>query len=165
MGSALAADAASADHWAPLQRFVGDWAGEASGQSGTGTVARSYRWVMRGRYLYETNESRYPPSERKPAGEVHEHWSMFSYDKARKLLMLRQFHVESFINTYAQVGPAEGGDLVFESEQFENFSNSWKARERYEFVSDNEFIETFELAAPGKPYQVYSRNHLRRVSK
>ena len=90
---------------------------------------------------------------------------MFSYDKARKLLMLRQFHVESFINTYAQVGPAEGGDLVFESEQFENFSNSWKARERYEFVSDNEFIETFELAAPGKPYQVYSRNHLRRVSK
>jgi len=38
-------------------------------------------------------------------------------------------------------------------------------RERYEFVSDNEFIETFELAAPGKPYQAYSRNQCRRVSK
>jgi hypothetical protein len=40
-----------------------------------------------------------------------------------------------------------------------------KARETYEFMSDDEFVETFELAAPGKPFQVYSRSHLKRVSK
>lgn len=55
--------------------------------------------------------------------------------------------------------------LVFESEAFENFSNSWKARESYEFLSNDEFIETFELAAPGKAFQVYSRNHFKRVVK
>jgi hypothetical protein len=30
---------------------------------------------------------------------------------------------------------------MFESESFENFSNAWKARESYEFLSDVEFIE------------------------
>lgn len=43
--------------------------------------------------------------------------------------------------------------IVVESEAFENFSNSWKARETYEFASEDEFVETFELAPPGKPYQ------------
>jgi hypothetical protein len=29
-------------------------------------------------------------------------------------------------------------------------------------ISPDEFVETFELAAPGKQFQVYSRNHFRR---
>ncbi|MND02594.1 hypothetical protein D3C83_220290 [compost metagenome] len=53
--------------------------------------------------------------------------------------------------------------MVFDSESFENFDNSWKARETYDFVSPDEFVETFELAPPGKPFEVYSRNRFRRV--
>lgn len=41
----------------------------------------------------------------------------------------------------------------------------WKARETYQFVSDDEFVETFELAPPGKPYQPYSRALLKRVRR
>lgn len=112
------------------------------------------------RYIHEANTSRYPPQEKNKSGEVHEHWGIFSYDRLRKLLVLRQFHIEGFVNTYRQVVAAEGGaSLVFESEAFENFSNSWKAREIYEFLSDDEFIETFELAAPNKPFELYGRNH------
>ena len=33
----------------------------------------------------------------------------------------------------------------------------------YEFISNDEFIETFELAPAGKPFEVYSRNHFKRV--
>ena len=54
---------------------------------------------------------------------------------------------------------------MFESETFENFSNAWKARESYEFLSDDEFIETLELAPPDKSFQVYSRNHFKRVAR
>lgn len=43
---------------------------------------------------------------------------------------------------------------VFESESFENFSNSWEARKTCEFRSDDEFIENFELAPPGQPLTV-----------
>jgi hypothetical protein len=164
-GTACAADP-EADQWLPLRRFIGEWSGTASGEAGDGAVTRKYTFVMSHRFVHESNTSRYPPQEKNKSGEVHEHWGIFSYDKVRKLLVLRQFHVEGFVNTYRQAGTAQDpASLVFESEAFENFSNSWKARETYAFMSDDEFVETFELAAPGKPFQVYSRNHFKRVSK
>ena len=146
--------------------MIGEWNGTASGRAGDGTVTRKYAFVMSGRFIHESNTSRYPPQERNKSGEVHEHWGIFSYDKVRKALVLRQFHVEGFVNTYRRAVVAEDpAKLIFESETFENFSNSWKARETYEFVSDDEFIETFELAPPGKAFELYSRNHFKRVSK
>lgn len=30
-------------------------------------------------------------------------------------------------------------------------------------MSNDEFVEIFELAAPGKPYEVYSRNQFQRI--
>jgi hypothetical protein len=152
-----------ADPWKPLERFVGAWQGTATGQAGEGTVVRTYTKVMGGRFIQEVNTSTYPPQEKNKKGEVHEHSGMFSYDKQRKALMLRQFHIEGFVNTYKQVSEAGAVKLVFESENFENFNNSWKARETYEFDGDDRFVETFELAPPGKDFQVYSRTELKRA--
>ena len=158
--------AAQADPWMAIRRMVGEWSGTSSGQPGDATVVRRYAFVLNDRYLHETNTSEYPPQERNKKGERHEHWSLFSHDKQQKALVLRQFHVEGFVNTYRQVvaeGPAN--TVVFESVAFENLPADWKARETYEFVGDDEFIETFELAPPGKPYQTYSRAQLNRVRR
>lgn len=164
VASPARAEGQAADPWQPVLRLVGQWSGTASGEAGQGQVAREYTRVLKDRYVRETNTSTYPPQERNKAGETHEHWSMFSYDKQRKLLVLRQFHVEGFVNTFRFSPESSSADrVVFDSENFENFSNSWKARETYEFVGDSEFVETFELAPPGKPYQVYSRTQLKRV--
>ncbi|NRF71622.1 hypothetical protein HLB44_32005 [Aquincola sp. S2] len=152
-----------ADPWRPIQRLLGDWVGTTEGQAGTASVSRRYAQVLRGRFVHETNMSTYPPQERNKAGEVHEHTGMFSHDKARKVLVLRHFHIEGFVNTYRQVSEPGAALLVFESEVFENFNNAWKARETYEFTGDDEFVETFELAPPGKPFQVYSRTQLKRM--
>lgn len=163
----LAAAAEPAEHWQPLARLIGTWSGTSTGAAGEGRVQRSYAFVMDGRYVQETNTSTYPVQEKNPKGEVHEHWGMFSFDKQRKAVVLRQFHIEGFVNTYRRVDvPANSpAALMFESESFENFNNAWKARETYEFLSDNEFVETFELAAPGQPYKVYSRTTLKRAGK
>jgi hypothetical protein len=166
LAGATRAGEQEADQWLPLRRLIGEWTGTASGNAGDGTVTRKYVLVMNDRFVHETNVSRYPPQEKNKSGEVHEHWGIFSFDKTRKLIVLRQFHVEGFVNTFRQAVPTESpASLVFESEAFENFSNSWKARESYEFVSNDEFIETFELAPPGKPFQLYSRNHFKRSLK
>lgn len=160
---AHAADAA-ADAWRPVERLVGDWRGSSTGEAGSAEVVRSYRKLMNGRYLQETHTSTYPPQPRNPKGEVHEHLSLISHDRQRQTLVLRQFHIEGFVNTYRlSAEPAADGKLVFESEHFENFSNAWKARETYEFTGDDQVVETFELAPPGKPFQVYSRTELRRA--
>jgi hypothetical protein len=57
------------------------------------------------------------------------------------------------------------GRLVFTSESFENFDNSWRAREIYEIRSPDEFVEIFELQAPGKGFEVYSRNTFKRATR
>jgi hypothetical protein len=158
---AVAADA-QPDPWSSVRFLVGTWAGEAQGEPGKGSVERSYEFVLGGKFIEERNTSRYDAKAGK-AQEVHLHRSFISYDKAARKLMLRQFHVEGFVNLYAMnVATSSPTRLVFESVSFENFSNDWKARETYEIVSPDEFTEIFELAEPGKEFQVYSRNHFKR---
>ena len=113
--SARAADPV-ADAWEPVRRLVGNWSGTSTGQAGEGAVTRRYSWVLGNRYLQEINTSVYLPQEKNKKGERHEHWSMFSYDKGRKTIMLRQFHIEGFVNTFRSASPNDS--LVFQSESF-----------------------------------------------
>ena len=159
-----AADDVKPDPWQPVRFLVGAWKGTVTGESGTGTVERTYRFILNDKFIQEDNTSTYPPQEANKKGEVHHHLSIISYDRKRKTLMMRQFHEESFVNLYAMKPPAGSGSLlVFESENFENFDNAWKARETYEVLSPDEFTETFELAPPGKPFEIYSRNRFKRA--
>jgi hypothetical protein len=161
-----ASEQAKPDPWEPVRFLVGTWEGTAEGQAGAGTVRRVYAFVLKDRYLHETNVSTYPPQAASKEGEVHEHWSLFSYDRSRQALVLRQFHQEGFVNQYV-LTPSESrpGRLVFTSESFENFDNSWRARETYEIRSPDEFVEIFELQAPGKEFEVYSRNTFKRAER
>lgn len=160
---AIAKDDIKPDPWKSVRFMVGAWKGVAEGESGRGAVSRTYAFVLNDRFIEERNNSVYPPQEANKKGETHEHRSFLSYDRKRKTLMLRQFHQEGFVNLYALDGGASTDmRLVFNSENFENFDNSWKARETYEVISPDEFIETFELAEPGKEYLVYSKNHFTR---
>lgn len=153
------------EYWAPVKFLLGEWTGTVTGQAGNGTVVRRYDFILGQRFIRETSRSTYPPQQGNPQGEVHEHHGYFSYDKARKLIVMRQFHVEGFVNQYV-LAPDTGtmANVVFDSESFENFSNDWRARETYQILGPEEFVEIFELAPPGKDFEMYSRNHLRRVS-
>lgn len=162
-GAALGARAQDDDPFARIRFLEGQWRGTAEGESGKGTVERRYETVLGGRFLHERNVSDY--RDGRAEGEVHEHWSLFSFDEQRQRIVMRQFHVEGFVNQYVLSEELSTQDkLVFESERFENFSNDWRARETYELRGPDEVIEIFELARPGGELQVYSRNHLRRVA-
>src|SRR5260221_8254329 len=115
-GSASATDkAASENPWAPIQFLVGGWTGDSEGQPGKGSVKRTYRFVLADRFLHEQNVSTYPPQPKNEKGEVHEHWSFFSHDRARHTLVLRQFHQEGFVNQYAMTSGSPAGTGVFET--------------------------------------------------
>jgi hypothetical protein len=146
-----------------VRPLIGRWEGTASGQAGEGSVARSYEFVPGKRYLHERNTSVYPPQQKYKTGEVHQHWSFISCDRARQTLVMRQFHVEGLVDQYVfNPGASTATRLVFDSERFENFSNTWRASETYELLGPDEFVKTFELAPPDKPLQTYSRNHFKR---
>ncbi len=151
------------DPFAPLHYFVGTWRGDQSGEPGHGTVDRQYKFVLGGKFLQVRNRSTYPPQEKNKKGEVHQDMGMIGYDKARKKFVFRQFHVEGFVNTYVEQGSGDGKRLVFTSEAIENIAAGWRAREIYTILNDHEFTERFELAEPGKDFQLYSEAHLKRA--
>jgi hypothetical protein len=151
------------DPWSSLRFLEGTWIGTADGRFGSGTVERNYSFVLDGTYLHERNISTYPPQERNPSGEIHEHWSFFSYDRARGVHVLRQFHDEAIVNQLVLNTSLTTGDrIVFDTESIENFNVGWRAREAYRVISNDEFIEEFYLAAPGKEFELFNTNHFRR---
>ena len=151
------------DQWAPVRFLLGSWEGTQAGQPGTGTVRREYRLVLRDQFIEERNTSTYPPQEKNPKGEVHDHLSYFSFDRSRKRLVLRQFHVERFVVQYVQDTESSTGNVVFVSEALENTPPGWRTRETYIGHGPDEFEEIFELAQADKPFEVYSRSRLKRV--
>jgi hypothetical protein len=154
----------SADPWARVRGLEGEWVGTAEGEPGVGTVHRSYQFILGHRFLHERNVSAYAPKQPGTPGELHEHWSLISFDKRRKQLVLRQFHQEGFVNQYVLDGEqSRPGHLVFVSEALENLDSRWRARETYDVTADDRFVETFELAEPGKELQVYAKSSFTRV--
>jgi hypothetical protein len=163
---ALAQTAQKPDAWEPMKYFIGSWEGTSKGQPGNGTVEREYLFILNGKILQAKSKSTYAPQEKNPKGEVHEDLGLYSYDRARKKFVLRQFHVEGFVNQYISDSKSEDGKtLVFITESIENIPTGFKARETYRIVNDNEFMEVFELAEPGKAFEVYSETSFKRKGR
>jgi len=149
------------DIWEPVRFLVGTWEGEVSGQPGTGKSEREYRFALKGKFLEIRNKSVYPAQPKNPKGETHEDWGMISYNRATKKFVLRQFHVEGFVNQF--VGEVRADKSVqFVSESIENIPAGYRARETYTIISANEFVERFEMADPGKDFEVYSETRFKR---
>ena len=133
------------------------------GEPGQGVYERSYLFILNKRFIEIKNKSTYPPSDKHPTGEVHEDIGYFSYDNAKKTFMLRQFHLEGFVNEFRleNLSP-DKKTLVFITESIENIPAGYRARETYRIIGDDEIEETFEIGEPGKEFEVYSKVKLKR---
>jgi len=159
MGAWAGAQSPAADRFEEIAFLVGRWQGTSEGQPGKGSVTRTYERALNGRFIRVVNQSTYAPQEKNPKGEVHQDEGFVSFDSTRKRLVLRQFHVEGFVNQYVQ----EPGSLVFVSEAIENIPPGFRAKETYKQLGPDSFEETFELAEPGKEFALYSRTRFTRV--
>lgn len=153
----------ASDPWQPIRALLGSWDGDAKGEPGSGKCEREYRLTLEDRFIQVTNKSTYPPQGKNPKGEIHEDTGFISYDKAAKKLVMRQFHVEGFVNHYVLDSVSKDGrEVVFVTVAIENIPAGWRGRETYELVSADEFVETFALAEPGKDFETYSETRFRR---
>jgi hypothetical protein len=79
------------------------------------------------------------------------------------MFVFRQFHVEGFVSQYVMT--SAGSDrktIVFTSESIENIPAGYRSRETYKILGPDEFTEVFEIAEPGKEFEVYSESHFKR---
>jgi hypothetical protein len=151
------------DVWEPFKFFVGLWKGTGEGEPGKSKLEAEFKFVLNGRFLEVKGKAVFEPQEKNQKGEVHQDWGLFSYDRIRGKFVLRQFHVEGFVNQYVlDTLSSDGKTFVFLSESIENIPSGWKAKVTYKILNEDEFLLVFELAAPGKDLECYSQNHLKR---
>ena len=132
----------AADHLAPIAPFIGRWTGTSEGQRGKGTVGRDYEPALGSRFIRVRNRSTYPPQagvpttrtlrrgveEKNPRGEVHEDEGFFTFERARKRMLFRQFHIEGFVTIYVHDADAKPGTVSFTTEAIENIPPGHRAR-------------------------------------
>jgi hypothetical protein len=99
--------------------------------------------------------------QKNPKGEIHQDEGIFSFDRARKRLVFRQFHTEGFVNQYVEDSGSASKAIVFTSEAIENIPAGFRARATYTVLGPDAFEEVFELAEPGKSFELYSRRFTR----
>jgi hypothetical protein len=161
--SATAKPPEQSDPFRPLRPFLGKWEGDSQGEPGIGKMERDYGFVLGDKFVQVLNKAVYAPQKKNPKGETHEDFGFLGYDRGLKKLSFRQFHIEGFVVQYSLESISEDGrSFVFTSTSIENISPGWIARETYRFISDDEFIETFALAGPGKEFETYSETRFRR---
>jgi len=154
--SASLAQPARPDPLAPFAPLVGDWTGVGEGEPGTSAARRHAERIHDGRFIRIKGRSVYPKQEKNKSGEVHTSTDVWSYDKARKLIMLRQFDSLGFVSTYAQDKAASReSHIVLVSEHLENVPAGWKARYTYDLLAPDEYREHFELDPDGKGFKTY----------
>jgi len=152
------------DPFARVRFMAGTWKGENSGQPGNGTSERTYAFEFGEAFLVARNTAVYPPQPKNAKGETHRDTGFISYDRARKLLVFRQFHSEGFVNQYIlKLADGNADTVVFVTEAIENIAEGWQAKETYRRTGPDTMVETFELAAPGKQFETYSVCRLTRV--
>ena len=150
--------------WTPFNFFIGAWKGSGQGRQGHSYVERKYEFVLNKNFSFVQNKSVYDPQEKNQNGEIHEDWGLISYDRARETYVFRQFHIEGFVNQYDLDKIAEDGQSIsFVTEESESISPGWQARETYQILGPDEFVEIFELPVPDKNFEIYSAGHFQRV--
>ncbi len=151
------------DIWTPFRYFVGKWEGTGKGKSGDSKLQAEAKFVLNERYLELTGKLTFIPQDKSKKGEVYEDFSYLSYDRIRNKYVLRQFSAPGFVTQYVlDTLPPDGRTFVFLSEAMENLPPGFKARATYYILTKNEFRQTFELAAPGKDYELISESNIRR---
>ena len=151
------------DQWEIFRYFLGKWKGVGEGKPGLSMAERSYVLTLADQFIKIQDRSVYEPQETNPEGEVHEELGLISFDRGRSKYILREFHVEGFVNQYVLEECIDGTHLTFLTESIENIPPEWQARTTIEILSDDHFRERFDLAGPGKEWDCYITTEFQRI--
>ena len=148
-----------------LRVLLGEWRGVGDGKWGKSSAERTYSFVFDGIYVRGHGRSVYPRQDKNPSGEIHETVDMFSFDRNRNTIVLRQFDNEAFVTTYYLI-PAtlSPNKMEFMSEHLENVPVGWRARVLFDFKGEDEFHEYFELDTNKGSFERYLTTRFLRIS-
>lgn len=154
------------DVWEPVKFLLGKWEGQGEGKSGISKVWKEWHFILDGKFLHMKTKAVFEPQEKNPKGETHEDLGYFSYDGVGKQIVFRQFHVEGFIIQYVLESISDDGKtLTFAAEMIENGPPGLQAKLIFKTLDANTIEERFELAFPGREFDCFNTNIIKRKRK
>ncbi len=151
------------DRFTPLAWLVGEWQGYGKFTKRTTYVHRKYSYDLGGIYLVERTIDMFPPAEPSTDFEVHQDFVVYYRDTTAGDLRAKAFFVEAFV-TSETVRIGEGGQrIITESTQIENGPPGLRTRFILTRETDDRFKETFEIAKPGKEYELVEESVFKRL--
>ncbi len=132
----------------PLRKLAfleGSWAGTIDGTIGPATGKREYRFIVGGRFLLMMHDR--DPATRDASRDAYEEWSIFSFDTARGVIVVREFLAEGVVNQYACRIDAAPTRLACEGESVEGAAGL-TLKLAYDVADPDHFAETFEIFGP-----------------
>jgi hypothetical protein len=96
-GAAVQEQDSAADPWEPLRLLEGTWEAKIDGRLGQGAGQRSYEFIFDGVYLVSRHASVRLPQEKSPEGDHHRELGVYSLDRERGTIVLREFMEEGFV--------------------------------------------------------------------
>lgn len=152
------------DRLGAMAWVLGDWTGAGEGQPGRSTSERHAARIQNDHFIQVSGQSIYLPQAGNPDGETHTQLDVWSFDRQRGVLVMRQFDSLGFASTYVQdLAASTDGRIVLVSEHLENVPAGMRARYTYAHPSDNEYSELFELDM-GRGFEIYVSNRFVRGS-
>lgn len=139
--------------------FTGNWSSVQEACVGIGKADRNYQMVVDGNYLHINNTAYFQPDSTHKTGNDHHDWGIFSYDKIRKRIVLREFNSEGFVIHYLLDGISnDARTYTFLSESIENLPEGWRAKTTITIINNNGFNELFEIAKPDGEFKTYVKS-------
>jgi hypothetical protein len=152
------------DGLAELRWLIGEWRGVGEGDPGTSGSERHVDSFLDGQFIRATGRSVYPKQDKNPKGEIHEELDVWSFDRARSVIVLRQFDTLGFVGTYVLDKASSTADRwVLTAESLENVPKGWKARYTITRKSSDEYHEQLELDPDGKGFKPYVKNRFLKI--
>jgi hypothetical protein len=143
-----------------LRLLEGTWEAKIDGRLGQGAGQRSYEFIFDGVYLVSRHASVRLPQEKSPEGDHHRELGVYSLDRERGTIVLREFMEEGFVlRSTCEMEPRR---FVCAAEAIES-GPGMQSRLTVEISDPYHFTEIFELASPGEELQVYFTNTWTRV--
>lgn len=157
--SAIGQETKHIDQWKPFRVLIGEWVGTTdSAADGKPNATCSFKFALGNSCIEMRARVEGTAQPGKPGTKPHEELSILTYDRSRRLYVLRQFHSEGLSQRFVHDGiPGDGGSFVFVSEAIENVPEGWRMRATYRIKDGDKFEVTLDRAPPGKDFKTYRR--------
>ncbi|WP_340113466.1 hypothetical protein [Maribellus mangrovi] len=145
--------------------LIGKWEGTGTGfGNAQSEVSANYNWLMNRQYIEVKHHSEFDPTDQNPEGEIHDDQGIISFDKARQVVVFRQYHNEGFFNEYVlNDSLSTKSNLIFETERIENFVPGGRAKFTIKLIGKDEIQTVFDVGFPGREMACFGTNNLKRV--